>query len=407
MLAKIMNKMVYLDRMATALMAPEAKKAITDFLQENVGNPSAHIHSAGIAADGYISEARRQIADIIGASDDEIYFTSGATESNNLAIKGFLAGKNSGEIIISEIEHYSILDQMRNPALANYRFKILHVDSNGIVSPDDLEKMITANTLLVSINVANSEIGSIQPFNELAQVCQNHKVVFHADAASAVGYIPINVKEAGVNMMSVSAQTLGGPMGVGALYIDKKTSIRPLFDGGNQEAGLRPGTENVMGIVGFGAATEAIKSKLANESDRLRQLGEKLRQGIESKIEHVEFTGHPQIRLPGHVSFWHKFIEGESLLLHLNMKRIIAASGSACSSNLKGSDEHDLRASHVLTAVGVPEEYCSGSITFGLDYFNTDDEINYVIETLPDIVHRLEGMSPVYEDYLKQRERHE
>jgi len=402
-----MNKMVYLDRTATALMAPEAKKAIAEFMQENVGNPSAHIHSAGIAADGYISKARHQIADLIGASDDEIYFTSGATESNNLAIKGFLSGKNGGEIIISEIEHYSIFDQMRSPALANYNFKILPVDNSGMVNPNDLEEAITANTLLVSINIASPEIGSIQPFKELAQVCHKHKVAFHADAASAVGYIPINVKEAGINMMSISSQTLGGPMGAGALYIDKETSIKPLFDGGNQESGVRPGTENVMGIVGFGAAAEAIKSKLANESDRLKQLGEKLWQGIESKIEHVEFTGSRQIRLPGHVSFWHRFIEGESLLLHLNMKGIIAASGSACSSNLKGSDEHDLRASHVLTAVGVPEEYCSGSITFSLDYFNTNDEINYVIETLPDIVHNLERMSPVYEDYLKQREQNE
>jgi cysteine desulfurase len=197
---------------------------------------------------------------------------------------------------------------------------------------------------------------------------------------------------------------LGGPTGVGALYVNKKVPLKAIFDGGNQEMGIRPGTENVIGIVGFGAACEAAKARLSSDRDRLRRQGERLWQGIVDNVQHINFTGHPRKRLPGHVSFWHRFIEGESLLLHLNLKGVMAASGSACSSNLKGEDEHDLRASHVLTAVGVPEEYCSGSITFSLDYFNTDDEIDYVVNILPEITSRLEGMSPVYEDYLKQRE---
>jgi cysteine desulfurase len=195
-------------------------------------------------------------------------------------------------------------------------------------------------------------------------------------------------------------------MGVGALYVNNTILLKPLFDGGNQEMGFRPGTENIIGIVGFGAACEAIQSTMAEKSDKLRKLGQMLWKGLEKNIEHIEFTGHRDNRLPGHVSFWHRFVEGESLLLHLNMKGVIAASGSACSSNLKGSDEHDLRASHVLTAVGVPEEYCSGSITFSMDYYNSEDEVNYVIDILPEIVHRLEAMSPVYEDYMKQREQH-
>lgn len=404
---KFMSKMVYFDRVATALVAPETIKAITDFLKVPVGNPSAHIHSAGIAAAGYIDDARHKVAGLVNAKDDELYFTSGATESNNLAIKGYLSGKNKGEIIISEIEHYSILDQTKTLSSSGFGVKYLMVDRFGRVDPDDLDKLITPKTVLVSVMMANPEIGTIQQIKELAQVCKQRGVVFHTDATAAVGYVPIDVAELDVNMMTISAQTLGGPMGIGALYIDRKTILKPVFDGGNQERGYRPGTENVAGIVGFGAACEVVRRRLANESVKLKELGKKLWQGLQDKVEHIEFTGHPELRLPGHVSFWHKFIEGESLLLHLNLQKVMAASGSACSSNLKGEDEHDLRASHVLTAVGVPEEYCSGSITFSLDYHNTVDEVEHVLDIFPGIVHRLEGMSPVYADYIKRREQNE
>jgi cysteine desulfurase len=398
-----MAKLVYMDRVAAALMADEAKKAIAEFMTYQVGNPSAHIHSAGIAAGSLVDKSRTAAAGMINAAPNEIFFTSGATESNNLALKGFLSGK-SGEIIISEIEHYSIIDQIKNPVLQNFTTKFLKVDKNGQVNPKQLEELISSETALVSVIMASPEIGTIQPIKELAEICRRHGVVFHTDASAAVGYVPIDVKDLGVSMMTLSAQTMGGPMGVGALYVDKSLSLKPLFDGGNQEMGFRPGTENVMGIVGFGAVCETANMKIAKKSGKLEDLGRRLRQGIDERIEHIEFTGHPKQRLPGHVSFWHRFVEGESLLLHLNMKGVIAASGSACSSNLKGRDEHDLRASHVLTAVGVPEEYCSGSITFSPDYFNTEDEVDYVIDILPEIVHRLEAMSPVYEDYMKQRE---
>ncbi|MCP4581351.1 MAG: cysteine desulfurase [candidate division Zixibacteria bacterium] len=401
-----MAKMVYFDRVATALLAPEAKKAVANFMNDSVGNPSAHIHSAGIAAGTYVDKSRTSVAGLINAGVNEIFFTSGATESNNLALKGFLSEKNSGEIIISEIEHYSILDQINNPALDRFDIKTLKVDRNGLVIPEKLEEIITDETVLVSVIMASPEIGAVQPIKEIARICRKHGVTFHSDATSAVGYIPIDVKGLGLDMMTFSSQTLGGPMGVGALYVNSTISLNPLFDGGNQEMGFRPGTENLPGIVGFGAACQAISPMMADKSSRLTELGRKLWRGIEENIEHIEFTGHRESRLPGHVSFWHRFVEGESLLLHLNMKGVIAASGSACSSNLKGSDEHDLRASHVLTAVGVPEEYCSGSITFSLDYYNSEDEVNYVIDILPEIVHRLEAMSPVYEDYMKQREKH-
>ncbi|RKX20545.1 MAG: cysteine desulfurase NifS, partial [Candidatus Zixiibacteriota bacterium] len=251
-----MSKMVYFDRVATALMAKEAVKAITEFLQVPVGNPSAHIHSAGITAAKYIDEARHKVADLVNAKDNEIYFTSGATESNNLAIKGYISGKNEGEIIISEIEHYSILDQVRTLSSLGFEIKFLKVDRFGMVNPDDLGKLITSKTVLVSVMMANPEIGTIQPVKELAKVCGHKGVVFHTDATSAVGYIPVDVTELGVNMMTISSQVLGGPMGTGALYIDKKTILKPIFDGGNQERGYRPGTENVAGIVGFGAACE-------------------------------------------------------------------------------------------------------------------------------------------------------
>jgi len=400
-----MAKLVYMDRVAAALLAEEAKKAIADFMNHQVGNPSAHIHSAGIAAGSFVDKSRIAVAGLINAEQNEIFFTSGATESNNLALKGFLSGKSGGEIIISEIEHYSIIDQVKNPVFKDFKIQTLKVDKNGLVDSDELEKLINSETALVSVIMASPEIGTIQPIKELAKICRKYGVVFHTDASAAVGYIPVDVKDLGVGMMTISAQTMGGPMGVGALYINNTISLKPLFDGGNQEMGFRPGTENVMGIVGFGAVCEMARKKMDNQSGKLKGLGRLLRRGIEERIEHIEFTGHPENRLPGHVSFWHRFVEGESLLLHLNMKGVIAASGSACSSNLKGNNEHDLRASHVLTAVGVPEEYCSGSITFSLDYFNTEDEVEYVTDILPEIVHRLEAMSPVYEDYMKQRER--
>jgi cysteine desulfurase len=400
------TKMIYLDRVATALLAPEVKAAITKLLDEDIGNPSAHIHAAGIAAGSYLDKAHEQVAGLISTSPNDIHFTSGATESNNLALKGYLRNFDSGEVIISEIEHYSIIDQLKNPELSKFKFRLLKVDRDGLVDPDELKKAIGDDTVLVSIITASPEIGSIQPIRELADICHRHNAVFHTDASAAAGYIPLDVKKLGVDMMTVSSQTLGGPMGMGAIYLKNDIKLNPLFDGGNQEMGLRPGTENVIGAVGFGAACEAAQKNLNNRTGHLKELGIKLRGGLQANIEHIEFTGHPERRLPGHVSFWHKFVEGESLLLHLNMKGVMAASGSACSSNLKGKDEHDLRASHVLTAVGVPEEYCSGSITFSLDYFNTEDEVKYVMEIMPEIVKRLEAMSPVYEDYIKQREHH-
>jgi len=400
-----MNNFVYADRVATALPSKEVKQAMIDFINDDVGNPSAHIHVSGIKAAGYIDKARQQVASLINAEPDEIFFTSGATESNNIAVKGILLG-SSGNIVISGIEHYSILDQSRNQALTDYEFRLVPVDDDGVIQLDKLEQAIDNNTLLVSVITASPEIGTIQPVTRIKQICEKHGVTFHTDAAAAAGYIPLDVKKSQVDMMTLSSQTLGGPMGVGALYINKKTAVKSLFDGGNQESGVRPGTENVAGIVGYGVACEIAEKKLAESNFKLTEQGQKLWQGIADKIEFVKFTGHQENRLPGHVSFWHQFIEGESLLLHLNMRGIIAASGSACSSNLKGSDEHDLRASHVLTAVGVPEEYCSGSITFSLDYFNTDNDIEYILESLPAIVDRLIAMSPVYEDYLKQREQH-
>jgi len=400
-----MSKFIYADRVAAALPSQEVKQAMIDFINEDVGNPSAHIHISGIKAARFIDKAREQVASLINADPAEIFFTSGATESNNIAIKGLIPGK-SGNIVISEIEHYSILDQARNHVLTDIEFRTVPVDDDGVIKLDRLEQAIDDKTILVSTITASPEIGTIQPVAQIRQICDKHGVTFHSDASAAAGYIQLDVEEAKVDILTLSSQTLGGPMGVGALYVSKKTSLKSLFDGGNQESGLRPGTENVAGIVGFGEACENAAKKLVGESSKLTDHGHKLWQGIADKIEFIKFTGHQQNRLPGHVSFWHQFIEGESLLLHLNMKGIIAASGSACSSNLKGSDEHDLRASHVLTAVGVPEEYCSGSITFSLDYFNTDKDIEYILETLPAIVDRLIAMSPVYEDYLKQKEQH-
>ncbi len=279
------------------------------------------------------------------------------------------------------------------------------VDEYGMVKVDEFKKMLRDDTILVSVMLSNSEIGTIQPVKEITAAAKefNSEIIVHTDASSSAGWIPVDVKDLGVDAMTVSAHNFYGPKGVGALFLKEGTDIDFIFDGGFQERGFRSGTENVAGIVGMGEAARLAKDEMAERNEKLVRLQKKLWKGLEDKIDYLHFTGHPAIRLPGHVSFWVEFAEGESILLFLQVNKIMAASGSACSSNLLAQDEDELVASHVLSAVGVPDDICSGSIAFMMGNDSTEEEVDKVIEVLPDIIQRLWAMSPAYADMMKEK----
>jgi cysteine desulfurase len=398
------QQFVYFDNMNTTFPDCDVIDTIKRVLESRIGNPSSHIHSAGINAGRIIDEAREKAAAFINSSPGSILFTSGATESNNLALTGFLRANPDYQLAVSAIEHYSIINQIRFLKETGISAHVAGVDKNGVVGLDQLEGLVGQKPTLVSIALANPEIGTIQDIKTISKICHKHGAVLHCDATAAAGLIAVDVADMGIDLLTLSGHNIYGPTGVGALYVDSQHRIEPLFAGGNQEMGFRPGTENVPGIAGFGEACRLAKDHLDSWSEKLTDLGRKLWQALGESVPFVHFTGHPERRLPGHVSFWVEHVEGESLLLLLNMNGIMASSGSACSSNLKGKDESDLRASHVLTAVGVPTDICSGSITFSLGKYNTEDEVDHVISVMPGIVERLLAMSPSYEDYKKSEE---
>lgn len=397
------EKNIYFDHQATTPVDERVFEAMKPYFTEKFGNPSSHIHKQGVSANQALDMARSQVAELVNSEPEEIIFTSGATESNNLAIRGFLkANPEKGKhLIISEIEHYSILNLAIKLKDEGYRITMLKVKNGGLVDPQDVAAAIEPDTALISINLANSEIGTIQPIAEIAKIAQEKSVFFHTDGAIAVGNIPVDVRQLGVDAMTISAHNYYGPKGVGALYLKAGTRLASLFEGGFQEMGYRSGTENLPGIVGMGKASELAKAEIPQRNQHLSKLGRKLWEGLAEKVEYLNFTGHSEQRLPGHVSFWIKYIEGESLLLMLNIKGVMAASGSACSSNLRGEDEEDLAASHVLTAIGVPAEFCSGSLTLSLGKDNTGEEVDYLLEIIPEVVEKLLMMSPLYADKLR------
>ncbi len=399
------QRIVFFDASSTTPVDPRALDKMKPYFSEEYGNPSSHIHKKGVAAGQALEKARGQAAQMINAETDEITFNSGATEGNNIAILGYLrANPDHGKhIITSEIEHFSVLNIGYRLQREGYELTVLPTDKYGLVSPDELEKSIKPATGLISIQHANPEIGTIQQVKELAAIAKENDIYFHCDSACGAGAIPTDVKDLKVDCLTLSAHNYYGPKGVGALYIRKGIKISPLFDGGFQEMGIRPGTENIPGIVGMGEASELAKSEIAERNEYLTPLGRGLWSGLQERIKFIHFTGHPDERLPGHVSFWIEFVEGESLQLMLSMKGIMASSGSACSSNLKGEDEEDLAASHVLTAVGVPIEFCSGSLTFNMTKDAVKADVEYVLEVLPPIVERLLSMSPLYADYLQKQ----
>jgi len=396
---------IFFDHVSTTPTDPRVVEAMRPYFTEAYGNPSSHIHVIGIQADEGVQAARRQVARMLKSDPEEVIFTSGGTESNNLALKGLASayGQRGKHLVLSEVEHFSVL----NPALTLQKqgWEVTRVPVNpcGRVEPEEVEKVLRKDTSLVAVMLANSEIGTIQPIAEIAKLTKDHNALFFVDGVAGAGNIPVDVRTLGVDALSLSAHNFYGPKGVGVLFLRKELALDPLLEGGFQERGYRSGTENVPGIVGMGKAAELAMEEMPQRGEYLRGLQKRLWEGLERGIEHLHFTGHPRDRLPGHVSFWVEFAEGESLLLFLSQHGVMAASGSACASNLKGRDETDLVISHVLKAVGVPTDICQGSITFSLGKENTSEEVDFVLDILPKIVERLWAMSPMYADYLKKR----
>lgn len=395
---------IFFDHISTTPLDPRVLEAMMPYLTERYGNPSSHIHDQGQQALKAVDAARAEVAGLLHAKPQEIVFTSGATEANNLAIKGAAeaSGKKGKHLVVSEVEHFSVLNALTSLRNRGYEVTTLATDTDGRVDPDDVRRAIRPDTVLVSVMHANAEIGTIEPVEEIGRITREREILFHTDATASAGHIPLDLRAVGADLVTLSAHNFYGPKGTGALVVREGVRLESQIDGGFQEMGYRAGTENVHGIVGMGRAAGIAVAEMGEWVSHLTRLEKRLRGGIASSIEHLHFTGHPTDRLPGHVSFWVEFAEGESLLLFLNVHGVMAASGSACSSNLKGRDEEDLIASHVLRAIGVPSDICTGSITFSMGKGNTEQEVDHVLSVLPGIVTRLWEMSPTYLDHQKK-----
>ncbi|MHB1125441.1 MAG: cysteine desulfurase NifS [Bacillota bacterium] len=384
-------KKIYLDHSATTPVDPEVAEIMLTYMTRHFGNPSS-IHSFGREAKKAMEEAREKIAALIGARPDEIVFTSGGTEADNMAIIGAALGnKNKGNhIIASSIEHHAAIDSCKFLERQGFQVTYLPVDSEGLVSVEDVEKAITDQTILITVMHVNNEVGTIQPIEEIGALARPRGIIFHTDAVQSVGKIPVDVNKLQVSMLTVSAHKIYGPKGVGCLYIRKGTRLQSLAHGGGQERKRRPGTENLPGIVGFGKAAELAGHALAEEAARQTILRDRLISGLMEKIDHMQLNGHPTKRIPGNVNVSIHFVEGESLLLSLDMEGIAASSGSACTSG-------SLDPSHVLLAMGMSHEIAHGSLRMTLGKDSTDEDIDNVLGKLPPIVNKLRAMSPLYQ----------
>ncbi len=382
-------RQVYLDHAATTPLHPEVAAAIRQFLENSFGNPSS-VHAFGREAKKHLEEARRKVAALIGAVPEEIIFTSGGTETDNLAVLGtaFANQRRGNHIITSSIEHHAVLDTCKFLAQNGFEVTFLPVDQNGVVSPDDVARAIRRETILISIMHANNEIGTIEPVEEIGEIAREQGIIFHTDAVQTVGHLPVDVENLRVDLLSMAAHKMYGPKGVGALYIRKRTRLTPLFHGGGQERKRRAGTENLPGIVGFGKAAEIAARDLDARRVRSQKLRDKLIQGIQQSVPDVKLNGHPARRLPNNANFCFPSVEGESLLLSLDLKGIAASTGSACSVRA-------FQASHVLTAIGLSPESARGTLRMTAGLANTDEDIDYVLEVLPEIVAKLRRMSPL------------
>jgi len=392
-------KRIYLDHIAATPLHPQALEAMLPYLTENFGNPQS-LHSQGQEVLSAVEEAREKVAELIHSSPTEIYFTSSGSESNNFALKGLaLAHCERGKhVIVSAIEHQSVLHSAKNLEKLGFTTTLVPVSKTGLVNPEDVGKALNKETVLVSIMLANSEVGTVEPVTEIAKFCRSRNVLFHTDAVAAAGNIPVDVKELNVDSLSLAGDQFYGPKGSAALFIKKGTRILPFIDGGIQEGGRRAGTENVAGIVGLGKAAELAKREMEARTVKLRSLRERLIDGLLRKVEHVRLTGDREKRLPHHASFCVEFIEGESMLLNLDLKGIAASSGSACTSRA-------LKASHVLLAMGIDHALAQGSLVFSLIEENEASDIDYLLEVFPPIVDRLRKMSPLYTQYLEEKKK--
>jgi cysteine desulfurase len=387
----------YADRQAATPVKAEALEAMLPFFRENFGNAQS-LHSIGQKASEALEKAREQVASLLDSQPEEIIFVASGSEANNLAIKGLaLANQAKGKhLVISAIEHVSILKSVKFLEKLGFRSTIVPVDEYGRVHPDRVAEAITSETVLVSVMMANNEVGTIQPIAEISRVCKEKGVLFHSDGVAAVGNIPVNVKTSGVDALSLAADQFGGPKGAAALYVKKGVKLTPLIDGGNQEGSRRGGTENVPAIVGLGVAAQLSAQEMEERNQKLVVLRDKLIQGLLARIDEVILTGHPVERLPYHASFCIKFVEGESMLLSLDLKGIQVASGSACTSK-------SLRASHVLLAMGIDQATAQGSLVISLLDEAKEEEVDYFLDNFPPIVQRLRQMSPLYTKHLQEK----
>ena len=380
----------YLDHASATPVRKEVLDAMLPYFSEQFANPS-NVYDLSSKVKAAVEGARADVAGLIGADPAQMIFTSSGAEANNLAIKGvaFARQKKGRHLIVSAIEHHSVLNSARFLERLGFEATFLPVDQNGLVDPGRLAKALRPETILVSIMHANPEIGTIEPISGLAEICREKDVVFHTDAVASIGNTRVDVNELDVDLLSLSGASLGAPKGIGALYFNKKVRLMPLIHGGIQESGRRAGTENVPGIVGLGTAASLAKKELPEKIDHVRKLRDRLVDGVLKKVAKVTYTGHPQKRLPGHASFCFEAIEGEALIFMLAHGGIYANTGSACASKA-------LKISPVLGAIGIRADLAQGSTVFTIDGRNTEAQIDYVLEKLPAVVDRLRSISPIW-----------
>lgn len=383
--------MIYLDNAASTAIHDDVFEEMLPFLKEAYGNPSS-IHTVGRRASTGIQVSRKRISELVNCLPEEIFFTSGGTESNNTAISGVASANRGKRIITSSIEHDAVLEPCKRLEDDGYQIIYLPVDNRGLINPSDLEKSISEDTCLVSIMWANNEVGTIQPIAELAKICNEKKILFHTDAIQALGKTPIDLKEIGVDLLSVSSHKIYGPKGVGALFIRKGVKINPIILGGGQEKGFRSGTENVASIIGFGKAAELARLNLKKNLEHMKELRNHLIAKIQNEIPHVKLNGDSDKRLVNNIHLTFLGVKGEDLILKLDEHGIAASTGSACSVNRQ-------RASHVLKAMGLDHEQIEGSLRLSLGIFNSKEEIDDTIKTLKKIISELRQVSPLKEKY--------
>ncbi|HEY7310494.1 MAG TPA: IscS subfamily cysteine desulfurase [Gemmataceae bacterium] len=383
---------IYLDNNATTRTDPRVVEAILPYFTERYGNAASLTHEFGREADEAVEQARGQVAQLIGAHPRDLVFTSGATESNNLALKGVAAMyRTKGDhLVTTAIEHKAVLDPIRRLGREGWQVTILPVDAQGRVSVEQIAQTLTPRTVLVSVMAANNEIGTLQPIEAIGRFCKERGVLFHTDAAQAAGKVPLDVENMGVDLLSISAHKMYGPKGVGALYVrrrEPRVRLEPQMDGGGQERGLRSGTSNVPAIVGFGMACELCRNEMSDEASRLTALRERLRLGIQEQLSDVTLNGHPTERLPGNLNLSFAHVKGEALLMAL--RDVAVSSGSACTTA-------SLEPSYVLKALGLDDELAYGSIRFGLGRFNTAEEVEEVVREVVRVVHYLRALNPLH-----------